>query len=33
VLEEQIQNIPPAIVVVGSQVGPWQDTELDAFLR
>ena len=33
VLEEQIQNIPAAIVVVGSQVGPWQDTELDAFLR
>jgi GTPase SAR1 family protein len=33
VLEEQIQNIPAAIVVVGSQVGPWQDHELDAFLR
>jgi GTPase SAR1 family protein len=33
VLEEQIQNIPAAIVVVGSQVGPWQDQELGAFLR
>jgi WD40 repeat protein len=33
VLEEQLQNIPAAIVVVGSQGGPWQDHELDAFLR
>jgi WD40 repeat protein/nucleotide-binding universal stress UspA family protein len=33
VLEEQSQNISAAIVVVGSQVGPWQDQELEAFLR
>jgi hypothetical protein len=33
VLEEQIQSIPAAIVVVGSAVGPWQDHELTAFLR
>jgi nucleotide-binding universal stress UspA family protein len=32
-LEEQIQNIPAAVVIVGSQVGPWQDQELTAFLR
>jgi GTPase SAR1 family protein/nucleotide-binding universal stress UspA family protein len=32
-LEEQIQNIPAAVVVVGSRVGPWQDQELVAFLR
>lgn len=33
VLEQQIQSIPAAIVVVGSAVGPWQDHELAAFLR
>jgi GTPase SAR1 family protein/nucleotide-binding universal stress UspA family protein len=33
VLEEQIQNIPAAVVVVGSRIGPWQDQELAAFLR
>ena len=33
VLEEQIQNIPAAAVIVGSHVGPWQDQELAAFLR
>jgi GTPase SAR1 family protein/WD40 repeat protein len=33
VLEGQIQNISAAIVVVGSQVGPWQDQEMEAFLR
>jgi WD40 repeat protein len=33
VLEEQIQRIPAAIVVVGSRIGPWQDQELAAFLR
>jgi TIR domain len=33
VLEEQIQSIPAAIVVVGSTAGPWQDRELAAFLR
>jgi GTPase SAR1 family protein len=32
-VEEQIQSIPAAIVVVGSQVGPWQDQEMEAFLR
>jgi small GTP-binding protein len=32
-LEEQIQHIPAAIVAVGSQIGPWQDQELAAFLR
>jgi GTPase SAR1 family protein/nucleotide-binding universal stress UspA family protein len=30
---EQIQSISAAIVVVGSQVGPWQDREMEAFLR
>jgi GTPase SAR1 family protein/nucleotide-binding universal stress UspA family protein len=33
VLEEQIQKIPAAAVIVGSQVGPWQDQELGAFIR
>ncbi len=33
VLEDQIQHIPAAVVVVGRQVGPWQDHELAAFLR
>jgi GTPase SAR1 family protein len=33
VLEDQIQRIPAAVVVVGSTVGPWQDHELTAFLR
>jgi GTPase SAR1 family protein len=33
VLEGQIQNISAAIVVVGSRVGPWQDQEMEAFLR
>jgi GTPase SAR1 family protein len=32
-LEEQIQSIPSAAVIVGSEVGPWQDQELTAFLR
>lgn len=33
VLERQIKNIPAAAVIVGSDVGPWQDQELEAFLR
>jgi nucleotide-binding universal stress UspA family protein len=33
VLEEQIQSIPAAAVIVGSHVGPWQDQELAAFIR
>jgi nucleotide-binding universal stress UspA family protein len=33
VLEEQIQSIPAAAVIVGSDVGPWQDQELAAFMR
>jgi GTPase SAR1 family protein len=33
VLEEQIQSIPAAAVIVGSRVGPWQNHELEAFLR
>jgi hypothetical protein len=32
-LEEQIQSIPAAAMVFGSQVGPWQDQELAPFLR
>ncbi|HEX3958354.1 MAG TPA: TIR domain-containing protein [Trebonia sp.] len=32
-LEDQIQSIPAAAVIVGSRVGPWQDQELAAFLR
>jgi small GTP-binding protein len=32
-LEEQVQGIPAALVVVGSRVGPWQDQEVTAFLR
>jgi GTPase SAR1 family protein len=32
-LEEQIQHIPAAAVIVGSRIGPWQDAELAAFLR
>jgi len=32
-LESQIQSIPAAAVIVGSEVGPWQDQELEAFLR
>jgi GTPase SAR1 family protein/nucleotide-binding universal stress UspA family protein len=32
-LEDQIQRIPAAAVIVGSRVGPWQDQELAAFLR
>jgi len=32
-IEEQILNIPAAAVIVGSQVGPWQDQELRAFLN
>jgi GTPase SAR1 family protein len=32
-LETQIQSIPAAAVVVGAEVGPWQDQELEAFLR
>lgn len=33
VLEDQIQSIPAAVVIVGSRVSPWQDQELAAFLR
>jgi len=33
VLEDQIQSIPAAVVIVGSRVSPWQDQELGAFLR
>ncbi len=33
VLEEQIQSIPAAAVIIGSHVGPWQDQELAAFMR
>jgi nucleotide-binding universal stress UspA family protein len=33
VLEEQIQSIPAAVIIVGSRIGPWQDRELAAFLR
>jgi hypothetical protein len=34
VLEEVIASIPAAVVIVGPQgVGPWQDQELDAFIR
>jgi GTPase SAR1 family protein len=32
-VEKQIQDIPAAVVVVGSTVSPWQDQELGAFLR
>src|SRR5262249_5243987 len=32
-LEDQIQSIPAAVVIFGSQVAPWQDQELAAFLR
>ena len=32
-LEEQIERIPAAAVIVGSKVGPWQNQELEAFLR
>ena len=32
-IEETIRNIPAAAVIVGSEVGPWQDQELAAFLR
>jgi GTPase SAR1 family protein len=32
-IEKTIQNIPAAAVIVGSEVGPWQDQELAAFLR
>jgi hypothetical protein len=33
-LEEQIKNIKAAAVFIGKKnTGPWQDTELDAFLR
>lgn len=32
-VEEQIKSIPAAAVIVGSTVGPWQNHELDAFLR
>ena len=33
VLEEQIQSIPAAVVIVGSHMGPWQDQEQAAFMR
>jgi GTPase SAR1 family protein len=33
VLEEQIQSMPAAAVIVGSTVDPWQDQELAAFMR
>ncbi|MGD0602794.1 MAG: TIR domain-containing protein [Streptosporangiaceae bacterium] len=32
-LEEVIQAIPAAAVIVGSRIGPWQDQELAGFLR
>ncbi len=32
-LEKQIENIPAAMVIVGPKVGPWQDQELEAFIR
>ena len=32
-LEEHIQHIPAAVVVVGSQAAPWDDQEQAAFLR
>jgi GTPase SAR1 family protein len=32
-VEDQIRSIPAAAVIVGSQVGPWQDQEMNAFLR
>ncbi len=32
-IEDVIASIPAAAVIVGSQVGPWQDQELAAFLR
>jgi GTPase SAR1 family protein/nucleotide-binding universal stress UspA family protein len=33
VLEEQMQTIAAAVVIVGSAVGPWHDQELTTFLR
>jgi WD40 repeat protein len=33
VLEEQIQSMPAAAVIVGSSMDPWQDQELAAFMR
>jgi WD40 repeat protein len=32
-LEDVIAGIPAAAVIVGSEIGPWQDQELAAFLR
>jgi hypothetical protein len=32
-VEDQIRNIRAAAVIVGSKVGPWQNQELEAFLR
>lgn len=32
-LEKVIESIPAAAVIVGSQIGPWQDQELAGFLR
>ncbi len=32
-LERQIQSIPAAVVIVGATVGPWQNHEVEAFLR
>ena len=32
-LEEVIAKIPAAAVIIGSELGPWQAQELDAFLR
>jgi len=32
-LEDQIQGIPAAAVIVGTRIGPWQDQEQAAFLR
>ncbi len=32
-LEEMIAKIPAAAVIIGSEMGPWQAQELDAFLR
>ena len=33
VVEDVITGIPAAAVIVGAEVGPWQDQELAAFLR
>ena len=32
-LEEVIQSIPAAAVIIGSEIGPWQNQELAGFLQ